>query len=76
MPHLAAVERWWFRQQFAAEDVRNLYYSDDDQNQDFDDLGGDVEEALAVWRSECERSREIVAAASSLERRLGQAVTA
>lgn len=74
--HLAAVERWWFREQFAAEDVRNLYYSDDDPNQDFDDLGGDVEEAFAVWRSECERSREIVAAASSLERRLGQAVAA
>ncbi len=44
-----------------------LYYSDDDPNQDFDTLDGDVEEALTRWRSECDRSREIVAAASSLD---------
>lgn len=65
--HLAAVERWWFRIQFAGEDIPLLYYSDDDPNQDFDDLAGDFAEALAVWRAECERSREIVAAAPSLE---------
>ena len=44
-----------------------LYYSDDDPSQDFDDLDGDVAEALAVWRAECERSREIVARAASLD---------
>jgi hypothetical protein len=65
--HLAGVERWWFRTQFAGEDVPMLYYADDDPNQDFDDLGGDVAEALGVWRAECQRSREIVAAAPSLE---------
>ncbi len=65
--HLSGVERWWFRQQFAGEDVPDLYYSDDDPDQDFDDLGGDVTQALAVWREECERSREIVAKASSME---------
>jgi hypothetical protein len=32
--------------------------------QDFDDLDGDIEEAFDVWRAECRRSREIVAAAS------------
>jgi hypothetical protein len=26
--HLARVERWWFRIQFAGEDVPMLYYSD------------------------------------------------
>jgi hypothetical protein len=66
--HLAGVERWWFRIQFAGEDVPLLYYSDDDPNQDFDDLGGDVEEAFAVWRAECARAREIVAATPSLDR--------
>ena len=66
--HLAGVERWWFRIQFAGEDVPLLYYSDDDPNQDFDTLDGDVAEAFAVWRAECERSREIVAAAASLDR--------
>jgi len=64
--HLTAVERWWFRRQFAGEDVPHLYYSDDDPNQDFDDLDGDVEEAFALWRSECQRSREIVGHAPSL----------
>src|SRR6266566_2158085 len=65
--HLAAVERWWFRIQFAGEDVPMLYYSDDDPDQDFDSLEGDIEEAFDVWRAECQRSREIVAAAASLD---------
>jgi uncharacterized protein DUF664 len=65
--HLAGVERWWFQIQFAGHDVPMLHYSDDDPNQDFDSLDGDVQEAFAVWRRECERSREIVAAAASLD---------
>jgi hypothetical protein len=44
-----------------------LYYSDDDPDQDFDDLDGDVAEAMAVWQAECDRSREIIANASSLD---------
>jgi uncharacterized damage-inducible protein DinB len=60
--HLAGAERWWFRVQFAGEDVALLHYSDHDPNQDFDVLDGNVDEAFAVWRAECERSREIVAA--------------
>jgi uncharacterized damage-inducible protein DinB len=66
--HLAGVERWWFRIQFAGDDVPMLYYSDDDPDQDFDDLDGDVGEALETWRAECARAREIVAAASLDER--------
>jgi len=65
--HLAGVERWWFRQQFEGEDVAMLYYSDEDPDQDFDTLDGDPAAALAVWRAECGRSREIVASASSLD---------
>ncbi|MGW0838636.1 DinB family protein [Streptomyces sp. NPDC002787] len=65
--HLAGVERWWFRMQFAGEDVPMLYYSDDDPDQDFDSLEGDVDEAFAVWRTECEHSRRITAAAASLD---------
>jgi hypothetical protein len=65
--HLAAVERWWFRQQFAGEDVPNLYYSDDDPNQDFDSLDGDPAEAFAVWRAECDHARQIVAGTPSLD---------
>jgi uncharacterized damage-inducible protein DinB len=78
--HLAGVERWWFRIQFAGEDVPMLYYSDDDPDQDFESLAGDPAEALAVWRAECARSREIVAAAASLDetgihRRTGRPVS-
>ncbi|MEU1311258.1 DinB family protein [Streptomyces cinnamoneus] len=65
--HLAAVERWWFRLQFAGEDVPELYYTDEDPDQDFGQLDGDPAEALAVWRAECERARGIVAATASLD---------
>ncbi|KAA2252719.1 DinB family protein [Solihabitans fulvus] len=65
--HLAGVERWWFAMQFAKQDLPHLYYSDDDPDQDFDTLDGDVDEALAVWREECARSREIVANTASLD---------
>jgi hypothetical protein len=65
--HLAGVERWWFRQQFAGEDIPLLYYSDDNPNEDFEDLSGDVTEAFAVWHDECARSRRIVDDASSLD---------
>jgi uncharacterized damage-inducible protein DinB len=65
--HLAAVERWWFRLQFAGEEVSLLYYSDEDPNQDFEALDGDVAETVAVWRAECRHAREIVADASSLD---------
>jgi uncharacterized damage-inducible protein DinB len=62
--HLTAVERWWFRIQFTGEDVPILHYSDDDPDQDFDRLDGDVDEAFAAWHAECARSQEITAAAS------------
>jgi hypothetical protein len=65
--HLSGVERWWFRQQFAGEDIPMLYYTDDDPDQDFDSLDGDVDVAFEVWRAECARAREIVAAATSLD---------
>ncbi|WP_163568639.1 DUF664 domain-containing protein [Fodinicola feengrottensis] len=61
--HLTGAERWWFRLQFAGQDVPMIYYSDEDPEQDFDDLAGDVEEALARWKQECQLSRDIVAEA-------------
>ncbi|MEO8827749.1 DUF664 domain-containing protein [Lapillicoccus sp.] len=60
--HLTGGERWWMQINFAGDDVPMLYYSDDDPDQDFDSLDGDVAEAFELWRRECQRSREIVAA--------------
>ncbi|WP_320774290.1 DinB family protein [Streptomyces sp. CRN 30] len=65
--HLAGVERWWFRIQFAGEEVPLLHYSDDDPDQDFEWLDGDPQEALAQWQTECERSQRITNAAKSLD---------
>lgn len=65
--HLTAGERWWFQINFAGDDVPMLHYSDDDPNQDFERLDGDLDEAWAAWRRECDRSREIVAATASLD---------
>lgn len=65
--HLAGVERWWFRLRFAGQRVPVLYYTDDDPNQDFDAVDGDVADAFAVWRTECEHAREIAAASTSLD---------
>jgi hypothetical protein len=70
--HLAGVEGWWFARQLAGqaewpEGVRPLYTYDDDPNADFDDLGGDIDEAFRAWHAACQRSRDIVAAAASLD---------
>lgn len=65
--HLAGVERWWFAQNFAGQDLPMLYYSDEDPDQDFESLDGDPAEALALWQAECERSRRIVAGAAGLD---------
>ena len=65
--HLSGVERWWFQIQFAGEEVPLLYYTDEDPDQDFESLDGDVTKAFEIWRAECARSREIVAAAQSLD---------
>nr|WP_086022523.1 DinB family protein [Streptomyces xiaopingdaonensis] len=77
--HLAGVERWWFRVQFADEDVPLLYYTDDDPDHEFHALEGDPQQALDTWRAECSRSREIVAAASleetGIRRRTGDPVS-
>ena len=77
--HLAGAERWWFRIQLGGEEAPLLYYSDEDPEQDFDRLDGDPAEALAVWRRECERSREIVAVmdldATGIHKRTGAPVS-
>jgi molybdopterin converting factor small subunit/uncharacterized damage-inducible protein DinB len=62
--HLAGVERWWFREQFAEPGLAPLYSYDDDEDEDFNDLSGDFAADLAVWAAECEAARAIVARSS------------
>jgi uncharacterized damage-inducible protein DinB len=53
--HMAEVERKWFRQRFAGQDVRNRYQSDTEPDGDFDGAVADqamVDEAWAAWRNE------------------------
>lgn len=61
--HLAAVERWWFQQNFERRDVPFLFFTGDDPNLDFDPpADAAFADDLEVWRAECAISREIVAA--------------
>lgn len=65
--HLAEVERAWFRKNFEGEEAPPIWNSDDDRVADFSVEGADVSEAFTRWNEECSRSREIVAAAASLD---------
>lgn len=61
--HFAAVERWWFQQNFERRDVPFLFFTEDEPDLDFNpppdaDFAADLE----AWRGECAVSREIVAA--------------
>jgi uncharacterized damage-inducible protein DinB len=53
--HMAEVERKWFRQRFAGQDVPNRYQSVAEPDGDFDGAVPDqavVDEAWAAWHSE------------------------
>jgi uncharacterized damage-inducible protein DinB len=65
--HLAYVERWWFRQVWAGQ--RATYpWTEEDPDADWRvEPGETTEEVLALYRDECDRSREIVAAAPDLD---------
>ena len=62
--HLAGVEAWWFREQFAERGIAPLYSYAEDEDEDFNDLSGDFAADLAVWSAECEAARAIVARSS------------
>jgi uncharacterized damage-inducible protein DinB len=77
--HMADVERNWFRRVLGGEDLRGIYWTDDDPDADFNDVDtADVQEAFTTWRAECEHARRNAAAADSLDvtgQRRGEAVT-
>jgi uncharacterized damage-inducible protein DinB len=65
--HLAYVERSWFQGVWAGQEV-SFPWTKEDPDADWriepDETTGDV---LALYDGECDRSREIIAAASSLD---------
>jgi hypothetical protein len=66
--HMAEVERNWFRRCLAGEDAAPLYYSDTNEDGDFDDVDtAEVGNAYATWRAECEHARTLADAVPSLD---------
>ncbi len=62
--HLAYVERWWFQDAFAGRTVE-YPWTDDDPDADWHPEGTiSSEEAIALYRSECEINKQIVAEGS------------
>jgi len=63
--HLAEVERKWFRQRFAGQDVPNLYQSEAEPDGDFDGATAEqavVDEAWAAWHNEVAFAEQFVRA--------------
>ena len=68
--HLAEVERVWFRQRLAAEDVPALYRSPETPDGDFDGALPDpavVEQAWKAWHAEVAFAERFVADAPNLD---------
>ena len=66
--HMAEVERGWFRQVLAGEDLPDLYVTDGDPEADFNETataGG--EETIAVWQAEIEAARRAADTYPSLD---------
>lgn len=61
--HLTEVERGWFVETINGEQAPPTYYSEENQDGDFDDLDShSPTEVYETWQSACARSREITAA--------------
>lgn len=77
--HLTDVEHGWFRTCINGEAVPGPYRSPEQPDADFDLVAGaDVDADMAAYDEQCRRSREIVAAAESLDivgERRGQVAT-
>jgi uncharacterized damage-inducible protein DinB len=60
--HMTDVERSWFRRILIADDVSPLYYTDDNEDGDFDDVdSADVAADLQAFRAEVDTCRSIAA---------------
>jgi uncharacterized damage-inducible protein DinB len=56
--HMAEVEAWWFRHNFARERVDNLYYTEEQPDADFEGVANaDAEADLATFQREVKLAR-------------------
>jgi uncharacterized damage-inducible protein DinB len=65
--HMAEVERTWFRRVIAAEDIGFVWSDESDYQVAYDARTATRSEAYAAWEAEVGRSRQIEAAAPSLD---------
>jgi len=66
--HMSDVERGWFRQLFADQDVPDLYFTEGDHDADFNDIAdADPAQEFEIFAAECEAARQIIAAAPSFD---------
>jgi len=62
--HLAVVERWWFRQNFAGLELPDLFSFDRNPDAEFDDVDdADAAADFARYAEEVELARQVVAGA-------------
>lgn len=63
--HMAEVERVWFRNRLAGEDIEPIFCSDARPDGDFDDVdAADAEADVATYQREVEAARAVLAARS------------
>jgi hypothetical protein len=66
--HMAEVERNWFRTVLEGEPMASIFAPGLDWERSFAEVAdADPDEALTAWEAECAHSRELVAAAPSLD---------
>lgn len=65
--HMAEVERIWFQRAIAGEDVPLVWSNEMDFQVAYDASNSNRSEAFAAWEAEVSRSRQIEAAADSLD---------
>lgn len=65
--HMAEVERQWFRRTIGGAEAPHLWSDHQDFQAAYDTTDASGAEAFAAWHSEIEHSREVEAAAASLE---------
>ncbi|WBB70454.1 DinB family protein [Micromonospora sp. WMMD812] len=62
--HLAEVEAWWFRENFAGQKVDYPYFTPEQPDADFDAGAGDPEADFAIFHREVELARAAAAGRS------------